>query len=43
MIEQAVDEKIEKALVTAVPFGRRGAPEEVANVYALMAFATRKW
>jgi NAD(P)-dependent dehydrogenase (short-subunit alcohol dehydrogenase family) len=33
----AVDETIEKALVTAVPFGRRGTPEEVANVYAFLA------
>jgi len=24
-------------LVTAVPFGRRGTPEEVANVYAFLA------
>jgi NAD(P)-dependent dehydrogenase (short-subunit alcohol dehydrogenase family) len=33
----AVDEKIEEALVTAIPFGRRGTPEEVANVYAFLA------
>jgi NAD(P)-dependent dehydrogenase (short-subunit alcohol dehydrogenase family) len=33
----AVDEKVEEALVTAVPFGRRGTPEEVANVYAFLA------
>jgi NAD(P)-dependent dehydrogenase (short-subunit alcohol dehydrogenase family) len=33
----AVDEKIEEALVSAVPFGRRGTPEEVANVYAFLA------
>jgi NAD(P)-dependent dehydrogenase (short-subunit alcohol dehydrogenase family) len=33
----AVDEEIEKALITAVPFGRRGTPEEVANVYAFLA------
>jgi NAD(P)-dependent dehydrogenase (short-subunit alcohol dehydrogenase family) len=33
----AVDAEIEKALVTAVPFGRRGTPEEVANVYAFLA------
>ena len=33
----AVDEKIEEALVAAVPFGRRGTPEEVANVYAFLA------
>jgi NAD(P)-dependent dehydrogenase (short-subunit alcohol dehydrogenase family) len=33
----AVDEKIEEGLVTAVPFGRRGTPEEVANVYAFLA------
>ena len=33
----AVDGKVEKALVTAVPLGRRGTPEEVANVYAFLA------
>jgi NAD(P)-dependent dehydrogenase (short-subunit alcohol dehydrogenase family) len=33
----AVDDDVEKALVTAVPFGRRGTPEEVANVYAFLA------
>ena len=33
----AVDENVEKALVSAVPFGRRGTPEEVANVYAFLA------
>jgi NAD(P)-dependent dehydrogenase (short-subunit alcohol dehydrogenase family) len=33
----AVDEKIEEALVTAIPFGHRGTPEEVANVYAFLA------
>ena len=33
----AVDEKIEEALVSAVPFGRRGTPEEVANIYAFLA------
>ncbi len=33
----AVDEEIEKALVGATPFGRRGTPEEVANVYAFLA------
>jgi NAD(P)-dependent dehydrogenase (short-subunit alcohol dehydrogenase family) len=33
----AVDETIEQALVTSVPFGRRGTPEEVANVYAFLA------
>jgi NAD(P)-dependent dehydrogenase (short-subunit alcohol dehydrogenase family) len=33
----AVDETIEKALVMSVPFGRRGTPEEVANVYAFLA------
>jgi NAD(P)-dependent dehydrogenase (short-subunit alcohol dehydrogenase family) len=33
----AVDAAIEKALITAVPFGRRGTPEEVANVYAFLA------
>jgi NAD(P)-dependent dehydrogenase (short-subunit alcohol dehydrogenase family) len=33
----AVDATIEKALITAVPFGRRGTPEEVANIYAFLA------
>lgn len=33
----AVDETIEKALITSVPLGRRGTPEEVANVYAFLA------
>jgi NAD(P)-dependent dehydrogenase (short-subunit alcohol dehydrogenase family) len=33
----AVDEEIEKALVSATPLGRRGTPEEVANVYAFLA------
>jgi NAD(P)-dependent dehydrogenase (short-subunit alcohol dehydrogenase family) len=33
----AVDEEVEKSLITAVPFGRRGTPEEVANVYAFLA------
>jgi NAD(P)-dependent dehydrogenase (short-subunit alcohol dehydrogenase family) len=33
----AVDAAIEKALITSVPFGRRGTPEEVANVYAFLA------
>ena len=33
----AVDATIEKALISAVPFGRRGTPEEVANVYAFLA------
>jgi NAD(P)-dependent dehydrogenase (short-subunit alcohol dehydrogenase family) len=33
----AVDETIEQALVSSVPFGRRGTPEEVANVYAFLA------
>src|SRR4029453_4561459 len=33
----AVDATIEKSLITAVPFGRRGTPEEVANVYAFLA------
>ena len=35
----AVDEEVEKALITATPFGRRGTPEEVANVYAFLASA----
>jgi NAD(P)-dependent dehydrogenase (short-subunit alcohol dehydrogenase family) len=33
----AVDADIEKALVTSVPLGRRGTPEEAANVYAFLA------
>lgn len=33
----AVDEEIEKALIAATPLGRRGTPEEVANVYAFLA------
>jgi NAD(P)-dependent dehydrogenase (short-subunit alcohol dehydrogenase family) len=33
----AVDAELEKALITAIPFGRRGTPEEVANVYAFLA------
>src|SRR2546430_1718799 len=33
----AVDEEIEKALISATPLGRRGTPEEVANVYAFLA------
>jgi NAD(P)-dependent dehydrogenase (short-subunit alcohol dehydrogenase family) len=33
----AVDEAIEKALISSVPFGRRGTPEEAANVYAFLA------
>jgi NAD(P)-dependent dehydrogenase (short-subunit alcohol dehydrogenase family) len=33
----AVDEEIEKALITATPLGRRGTVEEVANVYAFLA------
>jgi enoyl-ACP reductase-like protein len=33
----AVDEDVEKALVTSVPLGRRGTVEEVANVYAFLA------
>ena len=33
----AVDEEIEKALISATPLGRRGTPEEVANVYAVLA------
>ncbi len=33
----AVDADIEKALVSAAPFGRRGTPAEVANVYAFLA------
>jgi NAD(P)-dependent dehydrogenase (short-subunit alcohol dehydrogenase family) len=35
--EGTVDADIEKALVTAVPLGRRGTPEEVANVYTFLA------
>jgi NAD(P)-dependent dehydrogenase (short-subunit alcohol dehydrogenase family) len=33
----AVDETIEQALIAATPLGRRGTPEEVANVYAFLA------
>jgi NAD(P)-dependent dehydrogenase (short-subunit alcohol dehydrogenase family) len=33
----AVDQEIEKALVSSIPLGRRGTPEEVANVYAFLA------
>ena len=33
----AVDADIEKALITATPLGRRGTPEEAANVYAFLA------
>lgn len=33
----AVDAEVEKALITAAPLGRRGTPEEVANVYAFLA------
>jgi NAD(P)-dependent dehydrogenase (short-subunit alcohol dehydrogenase family) len=33
----AVNEAIEQALISSVPFGRRGTPEEVANVYAFLA------
>ncbi len=33
----AVDAEVEKALLSAAPFGRRGTPEEVANVYVFLA------
>jgi hypothetical protein len=33
----AVDATIEKSLITSVPFGRRGTPEEAAKVYAFLA------
>jgi NAD(P)-dependent dehydrogenase (short-subunit alcohol dehydrogenase family) len=33
----AVDEEIEKSLIAATRLGRRGTPEEVANVYAFLA------
>jgi NAD(P)-dependent dehydrogenase (short-subunit alcohol dehydrogenase family) len=33
----AVDENIEKALISATPLGRRGTVEEIANVYAFLA------
>jgi NAD(P)-dependent dehydrogenase (short-subunit alcohol dehydrogenase family) len=33
----AVTEDIEQALIAATPLGRRGTPEEVANVYAFLA------
>jgi Enoyl-(Acyl carrier protein) reductase len=32
-----VNEEQEKGLVVATPLGRRGTPEEVANVYAFLA------
>ena len=32
-----MDADIEKALITATPLGRRGTPEEAANVYAFLA------
>lgn len=33
----AVDEEMEKALIAATPFGRRGTVEEVAGIYAFLA------
>jgi NAD(P)-dependent dehydrogenase (short-subunit alcohol dehydrogenase family) len=33
----AVNEAIETSLITSVPLGRRGTPEEVAKVYAFLA------
>jgi enoyl-ACP reductase-like protein len=33
----AVTDEIEQGLVAAIPLGRRGTPEEVANVYAFLA------
>jgi len=33
----AVDAQVEEVLVGAVPFGRRGTVEEIANVYAFLA------
>jgi enoyl-[acyl-carrier-protein] reductase (NADH) len=33
----AVDEQIEDVLVGAVPLGRRGTVEEIANIYAFLA------
>jgi NAD(P)-dependent dehydrogenase (short-subunit alcohol dehydrogenase family) len=33
----AVDEAVEKALLTATPLGRRGTVEEIANVYLFLA------
>jgi NAD(P)-dependent dehydrogenase (short-subunit alcohol dehydrogenase family) len=33
----AVDEKVEQALISATPLGRRGTVEEIANVYAFLA------
>jgi enoyl-[acyl-carrier-protein] reductase (NADH) len=33
----AVTDEIEKGLIAATPLGRRGTPEEVANVYAFLA------
>lgn len=32
-----MDTKMEKALLAATPLGRRGTPEEIANVYAFIA------
>ena len=32
-----MDRKMEKAIVSATPLGRRGTPEEIANVYAFIA------
>jgi NAD(P)-dependent dehydrogenase (short-subunit alcohol dehydrogenase family) len=32
-----MDSKMEKGLIAATPLGRRGTPEEVANVYAFLA------
>jgi NAD(P)-dependent dehydrogenase (short-subunit alcohol dehydrogenase family) len=33
----AVNEEEEKGLIAAIPLGRRGTPEEVANIYAFLA------
>jgi NAD(P)-dependent dehydrogenase (short-subunit alcohol dehydrogenase family) len=32
-----MDKKMEKALIQATPLGRRGTPEEMANIYAFLA------
>jgi NAD(P)-dependent dehydrogenase (short-subunit alcohol dehydrogenase family) len=32
-----MDKKLAKGLIAATPFGRRGTPEEIANVYAFLA------
>lgn len=36
--EGPMNAKMEKTLIQAVPMGRRGTPEEIANVYTFIAF-----